>query len=98
MNEVHRISGYGHAGLGFRFTGLLPYGAVGYEYGQLMFNEDNVFDGNSIGSAGRITQSGWYWQAGLFVRKWLHVSYRKTWGHEHSDMGTFSIGLNMSAF
>ena len=98
VNEVHRITAYGHAGLSVRFLGLVPYAAIGYDYGQLFFNEDNAADGSSFGAAGKIAQHGWYYQTGIFIRKWLHVSYRGTWAHDHSDMGTFSIGLNMSAF
>ncbi len=98
LNEMHHISGYGHAGLAFRFTGLVPYAAVGYDYGQLYLNENDVFKGNRIGSAGHIEQKGWYYTFGVFVRKWLHASMTRTWGHDHTDYTLINVGINFSAF
>jgi hypothetical protein len=98
VNEIHRLSGFGHAGIAPRIGAIIPYIAVGYEFSELKINDDNVFDGSSIGSSGTIAQNGWYWQTGMYIRRWLHVGYRKTWGRHGTDYGTFTLGLNLSGF
>lgn len=99
LNEVHRLTLYGHAGLALPLGFVIPYGGIGYEVGRLMFNEDNVMSGQeSLGKAGKIGHDGWYWTAGLFMSKWLRVEYRNTWGRTQTDISTLTVGLNISGF
>jgi len=97
INEVHRMTGFGHVGPAVRWYMFVPYVAVGYEFGQMMFNESNFTDeGSDLGGAGKIDHGGWYWTAGIFVNRWLHVGYRSTWGRSGTDLTALTIGLNLS--
>jgi len=99
VNEVHRLYGYGHLGLAARLGMLIPYGGIGYEVTQFMFNEHDVFSGEeSIGAAGKIENDGWYVTAGVFLLRRLRVEFRSTWGRPETDMRMFSVGLNLSGF
>jgi hypothetical protein len=97
INEVHRINGFGHIGLAFRWNMFVPYASVGYEFGQLMFNEGNFTDeGSDLGGAGKLDQNGWYWTAGVFINRWIRVGYSRTWGQPETDMGMLTVGLNLA--
>ncbi len=99
VDEVHRLGGYAQLGLALPLGMLVPYAAVGYEIGQLMFNEQNVFDGaETIGAAGKIRQDGWQWAVGIHLRRWLNLSYRATVNRTNTDFKVFSVGVNLSGF
>lgn len=99
LNETHRLGAYVQAGLATRMGLFIPYLGIGYEAAQLMFDEGNVFKGTEDpGSAGKLADNGWYWTAGVFVHRWLHVSMRGTWGHPETDLKMITAGLNLSGF
>gem|GEM_PF-1118257 len=99
LNEVHRLTLHGHLGFAVPLGFVIPYGGAGYEFGQFMFNSGNVLAGQeNLGASGKIGHDGWYWTAGVFVGRWLQVSYRRTWGRPETDLGMWSVGLNLSGF
>ena len=99
LNEVHRLSTHAQAGLAIPMGTFIPYIAIGYEAAQYLFNERDALDnGEALGEAGKIGDNGGYVDMGLFVRRWLRVSYHSSWGRTETDLKMFTIGLNLSGF
>jgi len=58
-----------------------------------------VFEGQqSLGDAGKVGNSGWYWGGGAFLGHWFHVGFRQTIGRPQTDFRSLTIGVNLAGF
>ncbi len=99
LNEVHNLSLHAQGGISPRLGWVLPYVAFGYELSRFYFNDQNVFEGQqSLGDAGKVGNSGWYWGGGAFLGHWFHVGFRQTIGRPETDFRSLTIGVNLAGF
>lgn len=94
ISDVQRLGAHGQIGFALRLGWIVPYGAIGYEIAQFRFSEQGANRG--LGAGGNLRDDGWYWTTGVYVHRWLQISYRATTGRDNTDLRTYGIGVNIT--